>query len=167
MYLSSVTSWKNKRIKHIWKVKSSLENLQLDSCKPINVCTEHGNDRQSNWHVNFAWQLFRSLSYEIAMHCKADQEPLCEKSLHLQHVILPVVKCLNKISTGGLNKRIQGIQWIVRFGWWCFHSVMWAGFLEIKFSVDCGNWKTMFIIFWKRRMSCKRNEPFYVVTIRC
>jgi len=41
----------------------------------------------------------------LKYHCIIHQETLCEKSLNLQHVMLPVVKCVNKIRAKALNRR--------------------------------------------------------------
>ena len=38
-------------------------------------------------------------------HCIIHQESLCGKILNLQHVMISVVKCVNKIRARGLNRR--------------------------------------------------------------
>ncbi|XP_076358929.1 general transcription factor II-I repeat domain-containing protein 2-like [Tachypleus tridentatus] len=41
----------------------------------------------------------------LKYHCILHQESLCVKLLNLQHVMIPVVKCVNKIRAKGLNRR--------------------------------------------------------------
>ncbi|KAG7174117.1 General transcription factor II-I repeat domain-containing protein 2A-like 5, partial [Homarus americanus] len=72
------------------KVKSCIENLQLDSSKVAGTTT---------LLENF---LNRPL---LKYHCIIHQESLCGKPLNLQHVMLPVVKCVNKIRARALNRR--------------------------------------------------------------
>ena len=37
-------------------------------------------------------------------HCILRQESLCGKVMNLQHVMTPVIKCVNKIRARGLNR---------------------------------------------------------------
>ena len=41
----------------------------------------------------------------LKYHCIIHQESPCGKNLNLQHVMISVVKCVNKIGAGGLNRR--------------------------------------------------------------
>ena len=41
----------------------------------------------------------------LKYHCIIHRVSLCGKVLHLQHVMVPVVKCVNKIRARGLNRR--------------------------------------------------------------
>ncbi|CAK9816443.1 General transcription factor II-I repeat domain-containing protein 2A [Anthophora plagiata] len=41
----------------------------------------------------------------LKYHCIIHQEALCGKTLNMQHVMLPVVKCVNKIRARALNRR--------------------------------------------------------------
>ena len=41
----------------------------------------------------------------LKYHCIIHQESLCGKMLNLRHVMISVVKCVNKIRARGLNRR--------------------------------------------------------------
>ena len=41
----------------------------------------------------------------LRYHCIVHQESLCGKTLYLQHVMPPVVKCVNKLRARVLNRR--------------------------------------------------------------
>lgn len=87
------------------KVKSCLENLQIDSSKLISVCTDGAPSmigRVAGTTTLLENFLNRPL---LKYHCIIHQESLCGKTLNLQHVMLPVVKCVNKIRARALNRR--------------------------------------------------------------
>ena len=87
------------------KVKSCLENLQLDSSKLLSVCTD-GAQSMIGKVAGTATLLEIFLGCPLLKyHCIIHQESLCGKTLNLQHVMLPVVKCVNKIRARGLNRR--------------------------------------------------------------
>lgn len=87
------------------KVKSCLENLQLDSSKLIGVCTD-GAPSMIGKAAGTTTLLENFLGRPLLKyHCIIHQESLCGKTLNLQHVMLLVVKCVNKIRARGLNRR--------------------------------------------------------------
>ncbi|KAG7176726.1 General transcription factor II-I repeat domain-containing protein 2-like 2, partial [Homarus americanus] len=87
------------------KVKSCLENLQLDSSKLITVCTD-GAPSMIGKVAGTTTLLENFLNRPLLKyHCIIHQESLCGKTLNLQHVMLPVVKCVNKIRARALNRR--------------------------------------------------------------
>ncbi|KAG7174262.1 General transcription factor II-I repeat domain-containing protein 2A-like 3, partial [Homarus americanus] len=72
------------------KVKSCLENLQLDSSKLITVCTD-GAPSMIGKVVGTTTLLENFLNRPLLKyHCSIHQESLCGKTLNLQHVMLPV-----------------------------------------------------------------------------
>ena len=77
-------------------------------------------------HENF---LYHPL---IKHHCIIHQESQCGKTLNLQHVILPVVKCVNKIKARALSRR--EFENIVKYKIWnmatLYFLMICAGFLE-------------------------------------
>ena len=87
------------------KMKSCLENLQLDSSKLMSVCTD-GVPAMTGKVAGATTLLENFISRPLLKyHCIIHQESLCEKTLNLQHVMLPVVKCVNNIRTRALNRR--------------------------------------------------------------
>ncbi len=87
------------------KVKLCLDNLQLDSSELHNVCTA-GELAIIDKAVGFATLLEIFLGcLLLKYHCIIYKEALCGKTLNLQHVMLPVIKCVNKITERGLNRR--------------------------------------------------------------
>ncbi|KAG7162491.1 Zinc finger BED domain-containing protein 5-like 10, partial [Homarus americanus] len=77
------------------KVKSCLENLQLDSSKLITVCTD-GAPSMIGKVAGTTTLLENFLNRPLLKyHCIIHQESLCGKTLNLQHVMLPVVKFPN------------------------------------------------------------------------
>ena len=79
------------------KVKSCLESLQIDSSKLISVCTDGAPSmigRVAGTTALLEEFLNRPL---LKYHCIIHQQSLCGKTLNLQHVMLPVLKCVNKI----------------------------------------------------------------------
>ena len=87
------------------KVKSCLETFQIDTIKLITECTDGAPSiigqvaGTTTLLENF---LHRPL---LKYYCIIHQEALCGKSLNLQHVMLSVVKCVNKIRARTLNRR--------------------------------------------------------------
>ena len=85
------------------KVKSCLENQQLDLSKLLSVCTHRALSMIDK--VAGAVVLLKSfldhplLKYQCIIH----QESLCGKILNLQHDMVPVLKGVNKIRAKGLN----------------------------------------------------------------
>jgi len=87
------------------RVKSCLENQQLDLSKLLSVCTDGAPSMIGKAAVAVAL-LERILGRTLLKyHCIIHQESLCGKVLNLQHVTIPVVKCVNKIRARGLNRR--------------------------------------------------------------
>ncbi|CAK9816445.1 General transcription factor II-I repeat domain-containing protein 2A [Anthophora plagiata] len=87
------------------KVKSCLENLKLDCSKLICVCTDGASSMIDKVNGTIAL-LEKFLNHPILKyHCIIHQEALCGKTLNMQHVMLPVVKCVNKIRARALNRR--------------------------------------------------------------
>lgn len=87
------------------KVKSCLESLQIDSSKLISVCTDGAPSmigRVAGTTALLEEFLNRPL---LKYHCIIHQQSLCGKTLNLQHVMLPVLKCVNKIRARALNRR--------------------------------------------------------------
>lgn len=87
------------------KVKSCLENLQIDSSKLMSVCTDGAPSMIGR--VTGTTTLLENFLHRplLKYHCIIHQEALCGKTLNLQHVMLPVVKCVNKIRARALNRR--------------------------------------------------------------
>ena len=87
------------------KVKSCLENLKLDFSKLVSVCTD-GASSMIGKVAGAATLLENFLNHLILKyHCIIHQEAICGKTLNMQHVMSPVVKCVNKIKARALNKR--------------------------------------------------------------
>ena len=87
------------------KVKLCLESQQLDLNKLLGVCTD-GPPSMIGKAAGAASLLERFLGRPLLKyHCIIHQESLCGKVLHLQHVMVPVAKCVNKIRARGLNRR--------------------------------------------------------------
>ena len=87
------------------KVKLCLESQQLDLNKLLGVCTD-GAPSMIGKAAGAVALLERFLGRPLLKyHCIIHQESLCGKFLHLQHVMVPVVKCVNKIRARGLNRR--------------------------------------------------------------
>ncbi|XP_076359110.1 general transcription factor II-I repeat domain-containing protein 2A-like [Tachypleus tridentatus] len=87
------------------KVKSCLENQHLNFSKLLSVCTDGAPSmigRVAGTVALLGKFLGRPL---LKYHCIIHQESLCVKILNLQHVMIPVVKCVNKIRAKGLNRR--------------------------------------------------------------
>ena len=87
------------------KVKLCLESQQLHLNKLLGVCTD-GAPSMIGKAAGAVALLERFLGRPLQKyHCIIHQESLCGKVLHLQHVMVPVVKCVNKIRARGLNRR--------------------------------------------------------------
>ena len=87
------------------KVKLCLESQQLDLNELLGVCTD-GAPSMIGKAVGAVALLKRFLGRPLLKyHCIIHQESLCGKVLHLQHVMVPVVKCVNKIRARGLKRR--------------------------------------------------------------
>ena len=87
------------------KVKLCLESQQLDLNKLLGVCTD-GTPSMIGKAAGAVALLERFFGGPLLKyHCIIHQESLCGKVLHLQHVMVPVVKCVNKIRARGLNHR--------------------------------------------------------------
>ena len=87
------------------KVKLCLESQPLDLNKLLGVCTD-GAPSIIGKAAGAVALLERFLGLPVLKyHCIIHQESLCGKVLHLQHVMVPVVKCVNKIRARGLNRR--------------------------------------------------------------
>ncbi|XP_076346237.1 general transcription factor II-I repeat domain-containing protein 2A-like isoform X1 [Tachypleus tridentatus] len=87
------------------KVKSCLENQHLNFSKLLSVCTDGAPSMIGRvaGTVALLEKFFgRPL---LKYHCIIHQESLCVTILNLQHVMIPVVKCVNKIRAKGLNRR--------------------------------------------------------------
>ena len=85
------------------KVKSYLENQQLDLSKLLSVCID-GVPSMIGKAAGAVALLERFLGRPLLKyHCIIHQESLCGNVLNLQHVMVPIVKCVNKISARGLN----------------------------------------------------------------
>ncbi|XP_068240793.1 general transcription factor II-I repeat domain-containing protein 2A-like [Palaemon carinicauda] len=83
------------------KVKSCLENQQLDFSKLLSVCTDGVSSMIGTVAGNVALVkrfLGRPL---LKYHCIIHQESLCGNFF----VMIPFVKCVNKIRERGLNRR--------------------------------------------------------------
>lgn len=87
------------------KLKSCLENLKIDFGKLISVCTDGAPSMTGK--VNGATTLLENfLNRPIQKyHCIIHQEVLCAKTINMQHIMSPVVKCVNKIRAKALNRR--------------------------------------------------------------
>ena len=104
------------------KVKLCLESQQLDLNKLLSVCTDGAPSIIGKVAGDVAL-LERFLNRPLLKyHCVIHQESLCGKVLHLQHVMVPVVKCVNKIRARGLNRRL----WIARWGIWWSYPSLWG-----------------------------------------
>ena len=87
------------------KVKLCLESQLLDLNTLLGVCTD-GAPSMIGKAAGAVALLERFLGRPLLKyHCIIHQESLCGKVLHLQHVMVPVVKCVNKIRARGLNRR--------------------------------------------------------------
>ena len=87
------------------KVKSCLENLKLYFSKLVSVCTDGAPSMVGKVAGAATW-LENFLNHSILKyHCIIHQEAVCGKTLNMQHVMLPVLKCANKIKARALNKR--------------------------------------------------------------
>ena len=101
----SSPSRKNERMRHIDKMKSCLEYLQIDSSKLVSVCTDRAPSTidQVAGTTTLPENFFnRPL---LQNHSIIHQESLCGKTFNLQHVMLPVVKCVTKIRARAVNRR--------------------------------------------------------------
>ena len=80
------------------KMKSCLEYLQIDSSKLVSACTagDPSTIDQVAGSTTLPNNFFNRplLQYHSIIH----QESLCGKTFNLQHVLLPVVKFVNKIK---------------------------------------------------------------------
>ena len=86
------------------KVRSCLENLQLDFSKLLSVCTD-GAPSMVGKVSGTVTLLERFVDrHLLKYHCILYQEPLYGKVMNLQHVVTPVIKCMNKIRARGLNR---------------------------------------------------------------
>ena len=87
------------------KVKLCLESQQLDLNKLLGVCTD-GAPSMIGKAAGAVALLERFLGRPLLKyHCIIHQESLRGKVLHLQHVMVPVVKCVSEIRARGLNRR--------------------------------------------------------------
>jgi len=87
------------------KVKSCLENQQLDLSKLLSVCIDGAVSMIGK--AAGAVALLDSFSGlpSLKYHCIIHQESMCGNVLNLQHVMVPFVKCVKRISARGLNRR--------------------------------------------------------------
>ena len=87
------------------KVKSCLETFQIDTSKLISVCTDGAPSMIGQ--VAGTTTLLENFLHRplLKYHCIIHQKARCGKSLNLQHDMLPVVKCVNKIRARALNRR--------------------------------------------------------------
>lgn len=87
------------------KVKSCLKTFQIDTSKLISVCTDGAPSMIGQ--VAGTTTLLENFLHRplLKYHCIIHQETLCGKSLNLQHVMLSVVKCVNKIRARALSRR--------------------------------------------------------------
>ena len=80
---------------------NGLENLQLDFSKLLSVCTDGALSMVGK--VSGIVTLLER--FVLNYHCILHQESLCGKVMNLQHVMTPVIKCVNKIRARGSNRR--------------------------------------------------------------
>ena len=87
------------------KVRLCLENLQLDFSKLLSVCTYGAPSIVGN--ISGTVTLLERFVGRplVKYHCILHQESLCGKVINLQHVMTPIIKCVNKIKARGLNRR--------------------------------------------------------------
>ena len=91
------------------KVRSCIENQQVNLSKLINVSTD-GAPSMTGRIAGTVYLLERILGRPLLIyHCIMHQESLRGKHSNLQHVMISDVKCMNKIRVCGLNRRFQGI----------------------------------------------------------
>ena len=77
--------------------------LQIDSMKLVSVCTD-GDPSMISQVAGTTTLLENFLNRPlVGHHCIMHQKSLCENTLNLQHVMLPVVKYVNKIGTRALS----------------------------------------------------------------
>ena len=77
----------------------------MDFSKLISVCTD-GAPSMVGKVAGAATLLEKFVDHPILKyHCIIHQEALCGKTLNMQHVMSPVIKCDNKIKVRALNQR--------------------------------------------------------------
>ena len=87
------------------KLKSCLENFQVDCSKLVSVCTD-GAPSMIGRVAGTTTLLEKFVNRPLfKYHCIIHQESLCGKTLNLQHVMSPLVKCVHKIRARALNRR--------------------------------------------------------------
>ena len=80
------------------KLKSCLEDLKLDYNKQVPSMIGKVNGATTLLEIFLKRPILK-------YHCIIHQEALCGKTLNMQHVMLPVVKFVNKIRARTLNRR--------------------------------------------------------------
>ena len=87
------------------KAKSCRENQQLDLSKLLSVCID-GALSMIGKAAGAVTLLERFLGRPLLKYnCVIHQEFMCGKVLNLQHVMVPIVKCVKRISARRLNRR--------------------------------------------------------------
>ena len=89
----------------IEKVKLCLESQQLDLDKLLDVCTDGAPSMVRKAAGAVALIERFSGCPLLKYHCIIYKESMYGKVLHLQHVMDPVVKCMNKIRARRLNRK--------------------------------------------------------------
>ena len=103
--VSSRSAEKTRGSGMFYKVKSCLKNWQIDSGKLAST-RDDGAPSMIGQVASTTTLLENFLNRPLlGYHSIIHQESPCGKTLNLQHVMLQVVKCVNKISAIALNRR--------------------------------------------------------------
>ena len=86
------------------KLKSCLENQQLDISKLLSICIDGSASKVGKISGNVAMvERFFGCSV-LKYHCVIHQESLCGKVLSLQHVMVSCEECVKKIIARAENR---------------------------------------------------------------
>ena len=88
----------------------------------------------------------------LKYHCIIHQESLCGKVWHLQHVMVPVVKCVNKIRARGCNGSV---------GDW-FNSLSFDSFERLSIYIKTVNK----IVNYKKRVKLQEKDNNYTTCFK-